>query len=124
MDDIYKEHILYHYQNPRNKYVLIDADMIGKEVNALCGDEIILYANKGENDVITTMAFMGDGCAISQAAASLLTDYAKGKRIEDLRRMGQRDVEQLLGITVSIVRARCALLPIRALQNVHSIING
>ena len=114
--ELYKEHILYHYRNPRNKYALVGADVVTHEVNALCGDEITLYAHTDEQGIITTKSFTGDGCAISQAAASLLTDYAVGKHVKDLQHMTPQDMEQLLGVPLSIVRARCALLPIHALQ--------
>lgn len=115
-DELYKEHVLDHYRNPRNKYALEGACVVGKETNALCGDDIAVYAHVNDG-VITTMSFMGDGCAVSQAAASLLTEYAQGKRVEEIQGMTHKDMEQLLGISLSIVRARCALLPIRALQN-------
>jgi len=120
-DELYKEHVLNHYRNPRNKYALVGADIVGKETNALCGDEVTVYAHVNENGIITTMSFMGDGCAISQAAASLITEYAKGKRVEEIQGMTHVDMEQLLGISLSIVRARCALLPVRALQHNNPI---
>ncbi len=116
-NELYKEHILNHYRNPRNKYALTGAGVVGKEINALCGDEIILYAHADEDGVVTTMSFTGEGCAISQAAASLFTEYAKGKRIKELQEMTHADVERLLGISLSTVRARCALLPVKALGN-------
>ena len=115
-DELYKEHVLNHYRNPRNKYALKGADMVGKETNALCGDDITIYAHVNESGVITAMSFMGDGCAISQAAASIFTEHAKGKHVEEINRMTHKDMEQLLGISLSIVRARCALLSIHAFQ--------
>lgn len=114
-DNLYKEHILNHYRNPRNNYALVGADLVGNETNTLCGDEITMYANIDAGGIITAMSFMGEGCAISQAAASLFTDYAKGKPVDEIRNMTQEDMEHLLGVPVSIVRARCALLPICAL---------
>lgn len=123
-DELYKEHVLNHYKNPRNKYVLVGADIVGKETNALCGDEITIYLHVNDDRVITTMSFMGDGCAISQAATSLLTEYAKGKRVEEIQGMTYKDMEQLLGISLSIVRVRCALLPIQALQHTKIMNNG
>ncbi|TSC71498.1 MAG: nitrogen fixation protein NifU [Parcubacteria group bacterium Gr01-1014_70] len=123
-NEIYKEHILNHYRNPRNKYALVGARRVGKETNALCGDEVTIYAHVDDTGMITTMSFTGDGCAISQAAASLFTDWAKGKQEEEIQHMTQKDMEQLLGITLSAVRARCALLPVRALQNAYTTING
>ncbi|OGZ44086.1 MAG: hypothetical protein A3J55_00995 [Candidatus Ryanbacteria bacterium RIFCSPHIGHO2_02_FULL_45_17b] len=117
-DELYKENVLHHYRNPRNKYALAGADIVGKDTNALCGDEITIYAHVNGDKVITTMSFMGDGCAISQAASSLLTEYATGKRMEEIQKMTQKDMERLLGISLSMVRARCALLPIQAFQHI------
>ena len=115
-DELYKEIILHHYRNPRNKYVLRGADSMGKEVNMLCGDEITVYANTDGNGIITAVSFTGEGCAISQAAASMLTEYAKGKRVSELEQMVQQDMERLLGISLSTVRARCAMLAVKAIQ--------
>ncbi|OGZ46617.1 MAG: hypothetical protein A3J54_01100 [Candidatus Ryanbacteria bacterium RIFCSPHIGHO2_02_FULL_45_13b] len=119
-DELYKEYILQTYRNPRNKYAIIDPDVIGKESNTLCGDEITIYAHV-HNGVVTTMSFTGDGCAISQAASSLLTEYAKGKQLKEIQNMTHKDIEQLLGISLSMVRARCALLPIHALRHAKKV---
>lgn len=116
-DELYKEHILHHYRNPRNKRVLVDADAKGMEVNALCGDDVTLYYKYDEQGVVTDMTFMGNGCAISQAAVSLLTDFAVGHRICDIAAYTARDMEALLGIPVSVTRARCAMLAIEAIKN-------
>lgn len=115
-DELYKEHILDNYRNPRNKYALADADISGKETNIVCGDEIVIYAQVDEQGVITAMSFTGDGCAISQAAASLLTDYAKGKHLDKMQEITQTEIEHLLGISLSMARARCALLPLQAFR--------
>lgn len=117
MDDLYKEHILNHYRNPRNNYALVGADLVGNETNTLCGDEITMYAHINASGIITAMSFTGEGCAISQAAASLFTDFAKGKRADEMQHMTQQDMEHVLGVPVSIVRARCVMLPVRAIQN-------
>ena len=107
-DELYKENILNHCRNPRNNYALVSADLVGNETNTLCGDEITMYAHIDVGGIITAMSFMGEGCAISQAAASLFTDYAKGKHADKIRNMTQENMEHLLGVPVSIVRARCA----------------
>lgn len=117
MDDLYKEHILNHYRNPRNNYALVGADLVGNETNTLCGDEITMYAHINAGGIITTMSFVGEGCAISQAAASLLTDYAKGRRADEIRNMTQQDMEHVLGVPVSVVRARCVVLAVQAFRN-------
>ena len=116
-DELYKENILNHYRNPRNNYVLVDADLVGNETNTLCGDEITTYAHIDAGGIITAMSFVGEGCAISRAAASLLTDFAKGKRADEIGSMTQQDMERVLGVPVSIVRARCAVLAVHAFRN-------
>lgn len=114
---MYKEHILNHYRNPRNKRVLLDADAKGVEVNSLCGDDVTMYYKCNKDGIITDMTFMGDGCVISQAAASLLTEYAVGKQLCDLMAYTLEHMEELLRIPVSVARLRCAMLPVRALKN-------
>lgn len=116
-DELYKEHILQHYRNPRNKRVLADADAKGSESNALCGDDVVVYHKRDKNGVITEMTFMGDGCAISQAAASLFTDCARGKQLRDVAAYTPQDMETILGIPVSPMRSRCAMLPVEAFRN-------
>jgi nitrogen fixation protein NifU and related proteins len=115
-ETIYKEHILQHYKNPHNKHVLHSADMVGTEVNALCGDKITVYANIDTEDIITACSFTGEGCAISIAAASLLTDYARGRKITDIPTVTPQDMAALLGISFSTVRSRCAMLAAHAFQ--------
>ncbi|MEK7173739.1 MAG: iron-sulfur cluster assembly scaffold protein [Patescibacteria group bacterium] len=116
MDDIYKENILDHYRNPRNKRQMIGASFHKKEFNAFCGDEVELFASITADGVIREISFTGTGCAISQAAASLLTEQLPGRRAEDIMRMGGREAKELLGIELNAIRVKCALLPLRAFQ--------
>ncbi len=118
-DQFYKENLLDHYNNPRNKRVLKNASVSGKEYNALCGDEVTVYALLDGKETVQEMAFTGDGCAISQAAASLLTEYAQGKYIHEVVQLKKDDMEIMLGISLSVVRVRCAMLPVQAL--LHSV---
>ena len=117
MDTIYKEIILDHYRNPRNKRALSSAAVAGGEYNSLCGDEVSIFLNMDDDGVVTEITFDGDGCAVSQAVASLFTEHAKGKRIDDLAQFGKEDIEKLLGITLSPARMRCASLAVEALRN-------
>ena len=83
-DQLYRELILDHYKNPRNHGLLDPADALAEGQNPLCGDEITVSVRLGEGDVIEEVGFDGRGCAISQAAASMLSDLVKGqsKRFE------------------------------------------
>ena len=115
-DEIYRENILDHYRNPHNSRLLKDPDISHLELNPLCGDQIHLFL-KIQNSSIHDAAFQGIGCAISQASASMLTDRIKGMTVDHARRMGREDIIAMLGIPISTVRMKCALLSLKALQN-------
>ncbi len=113
--DIYKDIILDYYRNPRNFGDLPDADVRAKDSNPLCGDiiEMQLKINDGRVDDIR---FKGKGCAISQASASMLTELAKGKTLDELKTMGKPNVLELLGIDPGPTRIKCALLGLKVLK--------
>src|SRR3989344_1773868 len=113
--EIYKENILDHYKNPRNKKELTEAAVISKEVNPLCGDEITLYLDIEEGKIVEA-AFTGKGCVISQASASLFAEYVNGLTVEEVQELQQRNILDLLKIPISHTRLKCALLPLRAFQ--------
>jgi nitrogen fixation protein NifU and related proteins len=112
MDELYKEHILDHYKNPRNKKVLEDADFHVHEYNSLCGDDVEMYISLDNDDTVKEATFIGRGCAISLASASLLTEVIRGKKAEAVAGWTQKNIEKLLGVSLSGSRARCALLPL------------
>lgn len=115
MDNIYRAEIIDHYQNPRNFGDLPDADVVVKETNASCGDMLEL-AIKFTDNTIKAVKFKSIGCAISTAAASLLTERVKKiKVIEVIKGIKDEDMVALLGIEVSPTRMKCATLPLRAL---------
>ena len=116
MDDFYREFILDHYRNPHNFGELADATHRYHDTNPLCGDEITMYLKIGAGDVVDDVAFSGKGCAISQAAASILTDEVRGKTLEELRAFDKEHVLESLGITLSPARIKCALLGLKALK--------
>lgn len=117
MSSVYSEIILDHYRNPRNYGTLTKPTQTFALYNPLCGDRMRMdIAIK--NDTIQKIAFSGSGCAISQAAASLLTERVKGKKISHLRKMPSSVMLKLLGITLNPVRLKCALLPFEALKNI------
>ncbi len=113
IDQMYREHILDHYKNPRNKGKLQGLHF--HDENPLCGDEIDIYVNV-EHGAIRDIAFEGNGCAISQASASILTEEVKGKRIEEIKQMGREEMGELLGITLSVMRVKCMMLGLVALK--------
>lgn len=113
--EIYKEHILDLYKNPHNKGILENPTNKSSKNNPLCGDEIEINL-KIKDDKIKDVKFAGEGCAISQASASLLTDRIKKMPIEEIRKLSKEDILDLLKIPISPGRIKCALLPLEALQ--------
>ncbi len=113
---MYQENILDHYKNPRNFGEIKDADIAARDNNPLCGDELVLYLKLGTDGRVEDVKFQGRGCAISQASASLLTMMIKGKTLEELRAVDQDRILKALGIPISPVRMKCALLSIQVLK--------
>jgi nitrogen fixation protein NifU and related proteins len=126
LDDLYKEVILDHYKNPRNKRPLPGAELSCSRNNPLCGDEITVSAHI-EDGVVADVAFQGQGCSISQASASMMTDAVRGKRVDeaegltsDFRGMMAGDVGPdedefgdlvaLKGVVKYPIRIKCAVL--------------
>jgi len=110
----YEEILLDHWRHPRNKGRLPDATGSAVEANPLCGD-VVRMEVKLENGKVVDARFSGEGCAISLAAASLLTEIVQGKSVADAAAMTDEDLLAALG---GVVRTRltCALLPLRALR--------
>ena len=116
MDDLYREIILDHYQNPRKKGKLEPADIDYAEDNPVCGDHIHLTLQIDENNVVKAVGWEGEGCAISQASASMLYETLTGKSLEEIRTIDKDDVLEMLGIPLSPVRLKCALLSLKVLK--------
>ena len=130
-DDLYREVILDHYRRPRNRGSLAEATRTAEGVNPVCGDEITLELLINDH-MIEGVAFSGQGCAISLASASMLTERIKGKTTtEAIRVLGEvramlvngeapssdlGDLEALEGVARLPVRVKCALLCWNVLQ--------
>ena len=115
-DDMYQEVILQHYRSPRNFGPLPDADRVGEESNPLCGDHITVRLKVDPSTQrIAAVRFEGDGCAISVASASMLTEKLTGISLEEAGRLTRDDVFRWLGIPLSPVRVKCALTGFAAL---------
>ncbi len=115
MEDLYREIILDHYENPRNYGELPDADISYEDDNPLCGDRIRMDL-KVQDGRIVDVRFSGKGCAISQASASMLTEQIKGATVEEARRLTRDDVLEMLGIPLGPARIKCALLSLKVLK--------
>lgn len=114
--DMYRENILDHAQNPRFPGVLDPADIDHEESNPLCGDRLRLTLRLDENNRITALAWDGEGCAISQASASMLGEQIIGKTLEEIRSLSKEDIFEMLGIPLSPNRMKCALLSLQVLK--------
>jgi nitrogen fixation NifU-like protein len=116
MDQMYREQLLDHYKNPRNTGELGGATHRAKLENLSCGDEVELFI-KVVDDTIEDISFVGTGCAVAIAAASLLTDELKDQSLEDAKKITFEDLEELLGIELSPSRKKCAHLCLLAFQD-------
>jgi nitrogen fixation NifU-like protein len=113
-EEIYKENILDHYKNPRNKREL-KTKIKFRETNTICGDETTIYL-KIKNKIIQEATFTGRGCAISQASISMLTERLKGITLKQAKSLTEKEILNMLGIPIGHTRIKCALLPLKALQ--------
>lgn len=116
MEDMYRENILDHYQNPRHYGTLEDPDISYEDDNPLCGDIIRLDIKLDDEDRISQVAFSGEGCAISQASASMLTEEILGKTMDEVKQISKDDILEMLGIQLGPVRLKCALLSLKVLK--------
>lgn len=116
MEDLYREIIIDRYKNPRMRGTLDPHDYSYEDDNPLCGDHIRVDLRVDEDGVIQEAAFTGEGCAISQASADLLTETVVGKSLDEVKAMGKDDVLDLLGIELGPVRLKCALLSLKVIK--------
>lgn len=117
IDVVYKEMILDLYRHPLNKKEIDNSDFSHRELNPNCGDDISISINF-EGDTVKDIGHSGVGCAISQAAVSLLTDELKQKTKNDIKTFSKDDMLELLQIPISHTRLKCALLGWKVLQSI------
>jgi nitrogen fixation NifU-like protein len=115
LDSLYREVILDHYKNPRGHGVIEGADAVAEGQNPLCGDEVSI-AIAFEGDTIADVKFQGRGCAISQAATSMLMDMVKGRTAQEVATMSRDELLEEVGIPLTPVRLKCALLGLGVLK--------
>ena len=115
MSSIYQEIILDHYKNPHNYGSIKDPTKKTSVSNPLCGDEITMDILFNKNKV-EQIKFSGKGCAVSQASASILTDFVLHKSKDELKKLDKEFMIKLLGIELGPNRIKCALLPLEALH--------
>ncbi len=116
MYEMYRENILDHAQHPRFPGVLDPCDVDYEESNPLCGDRLRLTLRLGPDHRITELAWDGEGCAISQASASMLGEMVIGKTLDEIRKITKQDIFDMIGVPLTINRVKCALLSLRVLM--------
>ena len=110
-DQFYREVILDHYKNPHHYGVLADADAQAEGQNPLCGDEVSVSIRFGrDGETIEAIGFEGRGCAISQAATSMLTDIVRGRTASEVAALPKEEILAEVGIPLTPVRMKCAIL--------------
>jgi nitrogen fixation NifU-like protein len=116
-DQMYREVILDHYKNPRGHGTLDEADAHADGQNPLCGDEVSIYVAFAEDgETIDEVKFSGRGCAISQAATSMLMEMVQGKPASTVATMDKDELLEEIGIDLTPVRLKCALLGLTTLK--------
>jgi nitrogen fixation NifU-like protein len=116
-DQLYREVILDHYKNPRGHGLIEHPDAEAEGQNPLCGDEVSIYVAFGEDgDTIDEVKFSGRGCAISQAATSMLTEMVKGRSATEVAALPRDELLDEIGIPLTPVRLKCALLGLSTLK--------
>ena len=115
-EDLYREVILDHYKNPRGHGLIEDADAQAEGQNPLCGDEVTVSVRFGNGDTVEEIGFEGRGCAISQAATSMLTELVRGRTAQEVAAMEKDELLEEIGIPLTPVRLKCAILGLGVLK--------
>ena len=122
-DQLYRETLLEIFRNPKNRGEIKDPDLEARLVNPLCGDEIKLQLQlevsrreRPVGKIIKKVVFSGNGCAISQASASLLAEHIKGKQLAEVKKLSAKDIFKLIGIKPTPARVGCVLLGLNVLN--------
>lgn len=124
---IYRDQIIDHYKYPRNKKKIEDPDLEYGDKNPLCGDDVTIQIKLDGNDQVLDIGFEGVGCAISQASVSLLTELLLDEKmsIEEMKELTNEDIKEMLGIQLTAVRLKCAILPLKVLEGaIHKYEGG
>ena len=114
-DELYRENILDHYKHPRNQGTLDHPDVTYEDANPLCGDKLRMDF-RIKDGKIDAVRFTGQGCSISQAAASMLCERIEGRTLDEVKKLTRDDILEMLGIELGPVRLKCALLALKTLK--------
>jgi nitrogen fixation NifU-like protein len=114
--DIYREQIIDLYEHPLNYGTLEPSDFSYEEDNPLCGDVVRIDVCLDDQGRVAEVKWSGEGCAISQASASLLTEEIKGLTLEEIKAFSKDELLELIGVPLSMARVKCALLSLKVLK--------
>ncbi len=114
MDSI-REEILDHYRNPRNQGMVKGATHKADKINASCGDKVSFSLLVDDGGVIKEIGWMGEGCSISMASASMLSEQMLGKKLEEIKMWGEKEMSDLVG-EVNPGRSKCVMLSLSAVK--------
>lgn len=114
--DLYAENILDHFKHPRGKKLVAHPTSEHSETNISCGDTVQVQVLL-DGETIKELGWSGNGCAISQAAMSILSEELSGKTLKEIDALGAKSVRELLGVPISTRRSKCAFLSLHALKN-------
>ncbi|MDQ3779278.1 MAG: iron-sulfur cluster assembly scaffold protein [Chloroflexota bacterium] len=112
----YVEYLLDHFQNPRHKHRMEDADVQLGGGNPGCGDLITMYLRVGDGEQVEAVSFEGEGCTISQAGGSIITEIAEGMTLDEIKALGLETMIEEMGDDIVKSRVRCATLALGTLQ--------
>jgi len=116
-EQLYREVILDHYKNPRSYGALADPDARAEGQNPLCGDEVTVTVKFGDDgETIEQVGFEGRGCAISQAATSMLTELVRGRTATEVATLPKEELLDEIGIPLTPIRLKCAILGLGVLK--------
>jgi len=110
--DLFSETILDHYKQPSNKGRLKNPTVSINEINPLCGDKLQIDLNIDSKGKIKEIGITPQGCAISTASASLLSEKLLGKSLKEVEKLTEKDIFKMLGIEINPGRIKCAMLPL------------
>ena len=117
MEQMYREVILDHYKSPRGHGLIENADAQAEGQNPLCGDEVTISVKfAADGETIESIGFEGRGCAISQAATSMLTELVQGRSAQEVAALPREELLDEIGIPLTPVRLKCALLGLSTLK--------
>jgi len=119
--DLYQEIILDHFKYPRNEGLLDKPDIFAEDLNPLCGDKVNINLKVDETGKILQMGFVGEGCAISKASTSILSEDIIGKNIDEIELMPDAKIYEMIHVEVSPARVKCALLGLSTIKKAIKI---